>query len=149
MGAQAASSHRLHAGHAAQQSVARDRSLATRSRQPNRYSLMSDMDMKPTPTAALTTPAGSSDRNENKTDNAMINGLNGLNGLTPAEPLNLRGFVPTQPPSPQSKIGAIPLAVPVPVPYRERSASFDRSRQSKVEREAKRRSYYPNHVTQV
>jgi hypothetical protein len=34
--------------------------------------------------------------------------------------------------------------------YVERSVSFDRSRVSKAEREAKRRSYYPsNHVTQV
>merc|ERR1712137_624163 len=90
---------------------------------------MSDLEMN--------TPAGS---NENqKTDSGLTNGLSGLT----ADPL--RFIPPVATSSPQSKVA--PTSVPVPVPYRERSASFDRSRASKVEREAKRRSYYPNHVT--
>jgi len=118
---QALSSNRLHMGHGSAVQPIRDRSAAPRSRQANRYSLMSDVEMIKTTTDG---------------------------GLT-ADPL--RFIPPAATSSPQSKVApvSIPVPVPVPVPYRERSSSFDRSRASKVEREAKRRSYYPNHVTQV
>ncbi|XP_057370383.1 uncharacterized protein LOC130691450 [Daphnia carinata] len=120
------------------QSVYRDRSLAARenNKPTNRFSLMVDHEVKLTGTGGST-----SDHSDNGLNNSAV--------LT-AEPQSLGNYnaVPAQvtsstpPPAVQSP--------PVPVPYRERSVSFDRSRASKAEREAKRRSYYPsNHVTQV
>uniref|UniRef100_A0A0N8EMD3 Bile salt-activated lipase n=3 Tax=Daphnia magna TaxID=35525 RepID=A0A0N8EMD3_9CRUS len=120
------------------QSVYRDRSLAARdnNKPTNRFSLMVDHEVKLTGTGGST-----SDHSDNGLNNSAV--------LT-AEPQSLGNYnaVPAQVAS-STPPPAAP-GPPVPVPYRERSVSFDRSRVSKAEREAKRRSYYPsNHVTQV
>ncbi|XP_045025831.1 uncharacterized protein LOC116916669 [Daphnia magna] len=120
------------------QSVYRDRSLAARdnNKPTNRFSLMVDHEVKLTGTGGST-----SDHSDYGLNNSAV--------LT-AEPQSLGNYnaVPAQVAS-STPPPAAP-GPPVPVPYRERSVSFDRSRVSKAEREAKRRSYYPsNHVTQV